>query len=376
MFQPVPDPPSRLARYRRLAPSAGVFVSPIQLGGMSIGDKWPTIGAGGREESFKLLDAYANAGGNFIDTANMYQDGRSEELIGEWMEARQNRDEIVIATKYTGQWQTHNKAVKSQAAFVGNSYKSMYASLEASLKKLRTSYVDILYVHFWDYTSSIEEVMNGLHTLVGLGKVLYLGISDAPAWVVSEANRYAKDHGKTPFVIYQGRWNVTLRDLERDIIPMCRAHGMAIAPWDVLVHGKVRTDEEEEERRKSGMKGRTGLSADWERNEDEKKMCKVLEKIASEVGAKNLRSVAIAYVMQKTTHVFPILGIKTVEQLEANVDALNIALSSEHISEIESVLSWDSGFPHNLLGDGTVPNENVRGTIWYEPDPLPAPFRP
>lgn len=187
----------------------------------------------------------------------------------------------------------------------------MYESLEGSLKKLRTSYVDIFYVHFWDYTSSVEEVMNGLHTLVALGKVLYLvslsptvnksrkrfdsrflcqGISDAPAWIVSEANRYAKDHGKTPFVIYQGMWNVCTRDMERDLIPMCRAHGMAIAPWNVLVAGKIRTDEEEEERRKSGAQGRNALSSTWERSEDEKKVCKVLEKIAREAGAKSIRS--------------------------------------------------------------------------------------
>ncbi|KAK7696110.1 hypothetical protein QCA50_000753 [Cerrena zonata] len=375
-MQPAADPPSRLARYRRLAPSAGVFVSPICFGGMSIGDQWPGIGAGDKEESFKLLDAYGDAGGNFIDTANMYQNGRSEEIIGEWMEARQNRSEIVLATKYAGQWQRHNSAVKSQASYVGTSYKSMYESLEGSLKKLRTSYVDIFYVHFWDYTSSIEEVMNGLHTLVALGKVLYLGISDAPAWIVSEANRYAKDHGKTPFVIYQGAWNVCTRDMERDLIPMCRAHGMAIAPWNVLFQGKIRTDEEEEERRKSGAKGRTGAGSTWERTEDQKKVCKVLEKIVQETGAKNLRSVAIAYVMQKTTHVFPILGVKTVEQFETNLDALNVALTDDHIRQIEDTIPWDSGFPHNMLGDGTVTNSNLRSVIWYQQDPLPQPFRP
>ncbi|CAL1699912.1 unnamed protein product [Somion occarium] len=316
MYQPVADPPSRLARYRRVAPSAAVFVSPIQLDGMSIG-------------------------GNFIDTANSYQNGRFEEIIGKWMEARQNRDEIVLATKYTSQWQQHNPAIKSQATLVGNSYKSVYTSLEGSLRKLRTSYMDILYVHFRDYSTPIEEMVNGLHTLVGFGNVLCLGISDAPAWVVSEANRYAKDHGKTHFVIYQGLWNVFTRDIERDIIPMCRAHGMAIAPWNLLLQGTIRTDEEEEARRNAGVKGRARFTTSWERDESEKKICKVLEKIANELGAKNLRSVANAYVMQKTTHVFPILGVKSVEQLEANVDAPNIALTPEHTTEIESVLPWN-----------------------------------
>ena len=112
--------------------------------------------------------------------------------------------------------------------YVGNNLKNLKLSIEASLKKLRTSYIDILYVHFWDWDTSIEEVMNGLHNLVVQGKVLYLGISDAPAWVVSEANRYAKDHGKSPFVIYQGKWSILERSFEREIIPMARAHGTSV----------------------------------------------------------------------------------------------------------------------------------------------------
>lgn len=105
----------------------------------------------------------------------------------------------------------------------------MRLSVEASLKKLRTSYVDILYLHWWDFDTSVEEVMNGLHILVQQGKVLYLGISDTPAWIVSKANQYARDHGKTPFAIYQGMWNILERSFERDIIPMARAEGTAAA---------------------------------------------------------------------------------------------------------------------------------------------------
>ncbi|KAI0076939.1 Aldo/keto reductase [Panus rudis PR-1116 ss-1] len=375
VWPPAPKPDTRLAHYRRLAPSAGVFVSPIQFGAMSIGNAWPGIGAGDKEYSFKLLDAYYGAGGNFIDTASLYQFGQSEEIIGDWMEARNNRDEIVLATKYSGNWQAHVPN-KLKATFVGDSYKSMYISLEASLKKLKTHYVDIFYVHAWDYTSSIEEVMNGLHTLVTQGKVLYLGASDTPAWVVAEANRYAKDHGKTPFVIYQGLWNVTARDFEREIIPMARAHGMALAPWNVLVQGKIRTDAEEEERRKTGQQGRPGFSTSWERSEDQKKMCKALEKVAAEVGAKSIRSVAIAYVMQKTTHVFPILGVKSVEQIQSNMEALEVALTPEHIKFIEDVLPFDPGFPHNMLGDGTVPQPAIRSSIYFEQDPVPPALRP
>lgn len=132
--------------------------------------------------------------------------------------------------------------------------------------------------------------MNSLHNLVTSGKVLYLGISDTPAWVVSMANQYAHDHGKTPFVIYQGRWNVLSRDFERDILPMARQQGLALAPWDVLAAGKIRTDAEEEARRQTGERGRAVMGPDWERNEDERKMSATLEKIAAEVGSKSIQA--------------------------------------------------------------------------------------
>ena len=137
---------------------------------------------------------------------------------------------------------------------------------------------------------SIEEVMNSLHNLVASGKVLYLGVSDTPAWIVSMANQYAHDHGKTPFVIYQGRWNVLSRDFEREIIPMARHHGLALAPWDVLASGKIRTDAEEEARRKTGEQGRDVFGQGWERNEQEKQIVVALEKIATEVGAKSIQA--------------------------------------------------------------------------------------
>ncbi|KAH9897655.1 Aldo/keto reductase [Cubamyces lactineus] len=352
LFAPPPAPKTKLGRHRQLAPSAGIHVSPLQLGAMSIGDKWESMGAMNKEMSFKLLDAFYEAGGNFIDTANGYQDETSEAFLGEWMESRGIRDQMVIATKYTTNYKRGDSSIKQKSGYVGNNMKSLHLSLEASLKKLRTTYVDILYVHWWDYSCSIEEVMNGLHNLVASGKVLYLGISDTPAWIVSSANRYARDHGKTPFVIYQGRWNVLVRDFERDIIPMCRHEGMALAPWEVLGGGKIRTDAEEEQRRKTGEKGRTMLSPDWERTETEKKVCKVLEEVAAQVGAKSIQAVAIAYVMQKTPYVFPILGGRKPEQLYANIEALDIALTDEQIRYIESAVPFDLGFPGNMVGNG------------------------
>ncbi|TCD60871.1 hypothetical protein EIP91_009377 [Steccherinum ochraceum] len=353
-FAPPPPPKTNLGRYRQFSPRAGVHLSPIGLGAMSIGDQWEKIGFGAmnKESSFKLLDAYYDAGGNFIDTANNYQDGSSERFLGEWMEQRGIRDQIFLATKYTNNTNIGPSVVVGQKVLsTGNNLKSLTLSVERSLKHLRTNYIDLLYVHWWDYATSVEEVMDGLHNLVASGKVLYIGVSDTPAHIVSEANTYAKYNGKTPFVAYQGAWSVLERDLEREILPMARRHNMAIVPWNVLASGKIRTDEEEERRRQTGEQGRaiSMVSSGWERNENEKKMAKALEQVAKEVGAKHITAVAIAYVMQKAPHVFPIIGGRKIEHLMSNIEALSVSLSNEHIKFIESVLPFDFGFPYQYF---------------------------
>ncbi|KIJ55749.1 hypothetical protein M422DRAFT_24276 [Sphaerobolus stellatus SS14] len=354
LWKPAPPPPTKLGVYRVLSPKAGIRVSPLQLGGLNIGDKWSShLGAMDKESSFKLLDAYYTAGGNFIDTSNNYQDETSEMYIGEWAEQRGIRDQLVIATKYSANYKNNREDIPIKINYVGNSVKNMHVSVEASLKKLRTSYIDILYIHWWDYSISIEEVMSGLHHLVALGKVLYLGISDAPAWVVASANQWARCHGKTPFVIYQGNWSILERSFERDIIPMARAEGLALAPWGVLGGGRIYTDEEEQRRKESGEKGRVILNPNWERTPNEVKISRKLEEVAKEVGAKNITAVAIAYVMHKTPYVFPIIGGRKTEQLYANVEALDIQLKPEHIQSLESVLPFEPGFPHYMIGDGT-----------------------
>ncbi|KAJ7575158.1 NADP-dependent oxidoreductase domain-containing protein [Mycena floridula] len=348
-----PPPDSKLKRYRVLSPLAGVRVSPIQLGAMSIGDKWSEfMGSMDKEASWKLLDAFFAAGGNFIDTANNYQDESSEEFVGEWAETRGIRDQLVIATKYSTGYKRGDPSVAVKSVFAGNNMKSMHMSVNASLKKLRTSYIDIFYMHWYDYTTGVEEIMNGLHTLVTQGKVLYLGVSDCPAWIVAKANQYARDHGKTPFCVYQGQWNVMERSFERDIIPMARAEGLALAPWGVLAGGKIRTDAEEQRRKESGENGRTMMGPDWERTDKEKQVCKVLEEIAAEIGVKHINAVAIAYVMHRTPYVFPILGGRKVEQLHDNLEALEISLTPDHMKRIEAATPIDLGFPHAFTGTG------------------------
>ncbi|KAF5377118.1 hypothetical protein D9757_008808 [Collybiopsis confluens] len=399
-FKPAPPPPSKLGLYRVLSPRAGVHVSPIQLGAMSIGDQWNDfMGSMDKESSFKLLDAYFDLGGNFIGRCtaisilltisknpfyavtspdakfSLSQNGTSEEFIGEWVEKRNIRDQLVIATKYTTNYKTGDQSIKQRVNYSGNNAKSLHVSVEASLKKLRTSYIDILYVHWWDFETSVEEVMDALHNVVVSGRVIYLGVSDTPAWIVSQANQYAKDHGKTQFVIYQGKWNIMERDFERDIIPMARSMGLALAPWSVLAGGKLRTDAEEQRRKESGEKGRT-MIGDWERNEDQIKVSRALEKVAKDVGAKSIGAVAIAYVMQKTPYVFPIIGGRKVDNLKSNIEALDISLSDEQIKELESVIPFDVGFPTTMVGDGTQPNFLMAASAQTQRIPYPKALRP
>jgi len=373
-----PLPPTKLGRYRTLSPLAGVRVSALQLGAMSIGDKWHEFGFGSmdKESSFKLLDAYFDAGGNFIDTANNYQDETSEAFIGEWAEERGIRDQLVVATKYTTGFKRGQDHISHKVNYAGNNAKSLYVSVEASLKKLRTSYIDILYVHWWDYGTSVEEVMDSLHTLIIQRKVLYLGISDTPAWVVSKANQYAKDHGKTRFSIYQGNWSVLERSFERDIIPMARSEGLALAPWGVLGGGKIRTNAEEARRRETGEKGRTAFNPNWERSPAEKNVCDALEEIAKEVGTESITALAIAYHLHKLPYVFPIIGGRKVEQLKENIAALDISLTSEQVHRIEQAAPFDQGFPNSFVGDGTYDNFMLKTSAHLDRVPVQQPITP
>lgn len=356
LFQQAPEPATELGRYHVLSSTAGIRVSPLQLGAMSIGDKWSHfMGSMDKEASFKLLDAFFEAGGNFIDTANNYQYEQSESWIGEWMAQRKNRDQIVIATKYTTDYKSYALGRGHAPNSCGNHKRSMHMSVRDSLQKLQTDWIDILYVHWWDYTTSIEEMMDSLQILVEQGKVLYLGVSDTPAWVVSAANYYARAHGKTPFSIYQGRWNVLARDFERDIIPMARHFGMALAPWDVMGGGKFQTRAAVEERKKKG-EGLRRLTT-GEQSDEEIKISEALAKVASEHGIKSVTAIAIAYVRAKAPNVFPIVGGRKVEHLRDNIQALKIKLTTEQIEYLESVKPFDIGFPTNFIG----PDPKVTG---------------
>ncbi|KUJ16125.1 Aldo/keto reductase [Mollisia scopiformis] len=341
-FPPVPpQPKSALGHYRMLAPTASVRVSPLCLGAMNFGDKWTEfMGECDKKTTFEILDYFYEQGGNYLDTANNYQDEQSEQWVGEWMKERGNRDQMVIATKFTTAYRTAHSSKEIIINTTGNGTKSLHHSLESSLKKLQTSYIDLLYVHWWDFTCSIPELMQSLNTMVQQGKVLYLGISDTPAYIVSKANEYARQNGLRQFSVYQGRWSAENRDFEREIIHMAKEEGMGLCPWGALGGGNFKTDEQRrsQEGRKMGEASEAAIQ-----------ISKVLEKIAT-AKKTQLTSVALAYVMKKTPYVFPIVGGRKIEHLKGNIEGLKVDLSDADMEAIEGAYPFDIGFPMNFLG--------------------------
>ncbi|RGP66681.1 alcohol dehydrogenase [Fusarium longipes] len=313
-----PPPKSPLGRYRLLSPTASIWVSPICLGTMNFGNAWKEfMGECNQSTAESILDFYYEQGGNFIDSANNYQFQETEKWVGEWMSKRGNRDEIVIATKYTTNFRAGPGSPNIMMNFCGNGSKSLRTSVESSLRNLQTDYIDLA-CFFLPF--------------------LHLGISDTPAWIVSKANEYARCNGLRQFSVYQGRWSAASRDFERDIIPMCRAEGMGIAPWGSLGGGKFKSEEQ-----RNAQDGRK-----VEASEQEIRTSRVLESISNRKTTL-ITSVALAYVMHKTSHVFPIIGGRKVEHLKANIQALTLKLTQEDIREIDSAVKFDPGFPNDFL---------------------------
>ncbi|CAI6091412.1 unnamed protein product [Clonostachys chloroleuca] len=364
-FAPAAKTP--LGRHRLLSPKASIRVSPLCLGGMSFGTAWKDyMGECDQATTEKILDFFYENGGNFVDTSCNYQFGQSEQWIGEWMKKRGLRDEMVIATKFTTNVRSGEGDKKIISNFQGNGPKSLRLAVESSLKNLQTDYIDLLYVHWWDYSSSIPELMQALNHLVASGKVLTLGISDSPAWVVSKANEYARNHGLAQFCVYQGRWSASRRDFEREIIPMCQNEGMGLIPWGALGGGTFKT---EEQRQKASKEGRQVQA-----RELDIQVSKALEVVAQRKKTL-ITSVAQAYVTSKVPYVFPLVGCRTVEHLKGNIDALSIRLSDEDIKEIEAASPFEVGFPHDFLFRNGLPQTvqdvvllGMGGSFDYVPD--------
>jgi aryl-alcohol dehydrogenase-like predicted oxidoreductase len=314
--------------YRTLGRS-GLKVSELCLGTMTFGDDW---GWGAdAAESRRIFEAFADAGGTFVDTSNNYTDGTSETLVGEF--AERARDRFVLATKYT------LTVDRTDPNAGGNHRKSLVRSLEQSLRRLRSDYVDLLWLHMRDATTPIEEAVRALDDQVRLGKVLYVGISDSPAWLVAQANTLADLRGWSPFVALQLPYSVAGRDPERELLPMAAAFGLAVTPWGVLEAGLL-TGKPAHERRWPD----DHASARGQAVADE------VVAIAGEVGCAPAQ-VAIAWHRARPAPplLVPIVGARTVEQLTTNLGALDVALTTDQLDRLDTVGAPDLGFPRTFL---------------------------
>lgn len=328
-------------KYKLLGKS-GLRVSEICLGAMMFGEEMGPIGAN-KEESKKIFDAFINAGGNFIDTANRYQNGMSEIFLSDFIQPQ--RKNLVIATKYTVFEPDSNKEIVRS----GNSRKNMIQSLEASLKRLKTDYVDLYWVHAWDFLTPVEEVMRGLDDLVKAGKILYIGISDTPAWIVSKANTIAEFRGWSQFVGLQIEYSLIQRTPERDLIPMANAFDIAVTPWAPLGGGAL-TGKYLDKKDSEPMR----LNKDSQRlNERNTNIAREVKRIADELGVTPTQ-IAINWLRQKKGVIIPIVGAKKESQIKDSLDCLNFVIPDEFMKKLDDVSKIELGFPHDFLNQPLI----------------------
>jgi aryl-alcohol dehydrogenase-like predicted oxidoreductase len=315
----------------RLMGRSGLRVSELALGAMTFGTReWGVD----QSESRRVYDGFREAGGNFIDTANVYSEGRSESFLGEFMQ--DERERIVLATKYTGK--TRGRDVNAS----GNSRKNMMDSVHASLKRLRTDYVDLYWVHARDATTPIEEVMRGLDDLVRQGKVLYVGVSDTPAWEVSRANTLAELRGWSCFVGLQIRYSLLDRTAERDLLPMAKALDLSVTPWDTLGSGVLTG----KYNRDAGEQGRATLRGQL--RERDLGIAGEVVKVADEIG-RTPAQVALRWVLGGEGVIVPLVGARTREQLDDNLGCLEFDLDEEQRRRLDEASRIRLGFPHDFL---------------------------
>ena len=320
--------------------NSGLRVSELALGAMTFGTE-SGIGVD-KDESRKVYAAFRDAGGNFIDTANVYSRGTSETFLGEFMAG--DRERLVLATKFTGGMR--GKDINA----AGNSRKNMMDSVHASLKRLNTDYIDLYWVHAWDSVTPTEELLRGLDDLVSQGKVLYVGVYDTPAWVVAKSNTMAELRNWSQFVALQIRYSLVDRTVERELLPMARAYDMAVTPWGIVgsgvLSGKYNRD--------SGAKGRGEIHKQIV-NERSLTIAAEVMNVADELGVTPTQ-VAIAWLLQGPANIIPLVGARTLEQWEDNVGCLAVDLDDATMGRLNEVSSIAPGFPHDMLMGGAMAN--------------------
>jgi aryl-alcohol dehydrogenase-like predicted oxidoreductase len=321
-------------RYR-LFGRTGLRVSEVFLGAMTFGEQGG-VGAP-LAECRRILDAYAEAGGNVIDTAINYRGGASEEILGELLAGR--RDQFVLASKYT----VSRDRQDPNAA--GNHRKNLRLSLETSLRRLRTDYLDIYWVHMWDRHTPVEETMRALDDEVRAGRILYIGISDAPAWVVSHANTLADLRGLTGFAGLQVPYSLLQRDIERDLLPMAETFGLSVAAWSPLAGGILSGKFTQPGPPEAGTRIDPASLTDRQQ-----RVAKLVQAVADDLQV-TPSQVALAWTRLRSPMIHPIVGARRLDQLQDNLGFLSVDLPAEAIERLDAATAIDLGFPTTFIDD-------------------------
>ena len=329
----------------RLFGRSGLRVSELALGTMTFGTDW---GWGAdRDECRKMFDAYAEAGGNFVDTANNYTNGTSERIVGELVAA--DRDHFVVATKYS----LSTRPDDPNAG--GNHRKNLVRALEASLERLGTDHVDLLWVHMWDGMTPVAEVVRALDDLVRAGKVLYVGASDTPAWVVARAVTLAELRGWAAFCGLQLPWSLADRSVERELLPLAAALDLAVTPWGVLESGELTG-------KYLAPDGQPTRSRPEHVSPRVNQLAGEVVAVAAELGRPPAQ-VAISWVRQQEpgwgAPVIPIVGARSAAQLADNLGCLDLELSADQLARLEAASAFQRGFPRSFLE-----SDHVRGLVF------------
>jgi aryl-alcohol dehydrogenase-like predicted oxidoreductase len=292
------------------------------------------------------MEKFAEAGGNFLDTANFYKSGSSEKIIGEFMSQR-DRDYFVLATKYT----LFDNKTNPNAS--GNNRKNMMRSVEESLKRLHTDFIDVLYLHIWDDITPVEEVLHGLDDLIKQGKVLYPAISDTPAWIVAKGNTMAELMGWNQFIALQVEYSLLQRTPERELLPMAKHFNMSVIPWAPLAGGALTG------KYLRGEKGR--IKADSNRlNENSRRITNEVVAVAKKLGIEP-SLVALKWTMQQPLSVIPVAGATKPEQLEENLKAVDVFIPEEDMKHLDEISAIDMGFPMKFFKEASVQTNTFGG---------------
>ncbi len=314
----------------------GLRVSELALGTMGFGTEW---GWGADFENSKaIFETYANAGGNFIDTANRYTEGTSERFVGEFVKS--DRDHFVLATKYT------LKDRNGDPNYAGNHRKNMMRSVQESLKRMQTDYIDLLWLHIWDFTTSPDEVLIGLNDLISRGIVHYIGISDTPAWRVAQANTIAELRGWNKFAGLQVEYNLINRTAERDLLPVAKAFNLALTPWAPLAGGALTG------KYLNGEKGRLTESSK-RLNERSVKIAKVVVDASKALNCTPAQ-VALKWTIQRDQLVIPIVGATKNPQIQDALGSTEMMITDEWMQKLNAVSAFELGFPGDFFNESGV----------------------